>query len=149
MKLHRTRKMLLEAPIVQILEAESYMYFINKQLTSIHDKRFFLYFIAIAKNLYNALMLEFCKVIKLILELLKVKVDVTKLQFFHSNIITVFSYSLPNICCQYSLVQVDHFPCVLLILYKQEMKVLTLFCLLSDGIRSRYEFTVCLLATLQ
>ena len=149
MKLHLTGKMLFEAPIVQILEAESYMCFINKHLTSIgHDKRFFLCFIAIAKNLYNVLMLKFCEVIELILELLKVKVDVTKLQFFHSNFITVFIYSLPNICCQYSSVQVDHFPCVLLILYKQEMKVLTLFCL-SDGIRSRYEFTVCLLATLQ
>jgi len=92
MKLHRTGKMLFEAPIVQILEAESYMCFINKHLTSIgHDKRVFLYFIAIAKNLYNALMLEFCKVIKLILELLKINIDVTKLQFFHSNIITVFS----------------------------------------------------------
>ena len=105
--------MLLEALIVQILEAESYMCFINKHLTSIgHDKRFFLYFIAIAKNLYNVLMLKFCEIIELILELLKVKVDVTKLQFFDSNIITIFSYSLPNICCQYS-VQVDHFVCVL------------------------------------
>ena len=92
MKLYHTGKMLFKAPIVQKLEAESYVCFINKHLTSIqHDKRFFLYFIAIAKNLYNALMLEFCKVIKLILELLKVNVDVTKLQFFHSNIITVFS----------------------------------------------------------
>jgi hypothetical protein len=104
---------------VQILEAESYMCFFNKHLTSIrHDKRFFLYFIAIAKNLYNVSMLKFCEVIELILELLKVKVDVmTKLQFFHSSIITVFSYSLPNICCQYSQVQVDHFHCVLLIIY--------------------------------
>ena len=118
MKLHRTGKMLFEAPIVQILEAESYMCFINKHLTSIgHDKRVFLYFIAIAKNLYNVLMLKFCEVIELILELLKVKVDVTKLQFFHSNIITVFSYSLPNICCQYLSVQVDYFHRVLLIIY--------------------------------
>ena len=137
MKLHRTGKMLFEAPIVQILEAESYMCFINKHLTSIgHDKRVFLYFIAIAKNLYNVLMLKFCEVIELILELLKVQVDVTKLQFFHSNSITVFSYSLPNICCQYSSVQVDHFHCTTYhILYKQEMKVMTLFCLLSDGIQ--------------
>ena len=92
MKLHRTGKMLFEAPIVQILEAESYMYFVNKHISSTgHDKRFFLYFIAIAKNLYNVLMLKFFQVIELILELLEVTVDVTKLQFFHSNIITVFS----------------------------------------------------------
>ena len=91
MKLYHTRKMLFKAPIVQKLEAESYVCFINKHLTSMrHDKKFFLYFIAIAKNLYNILMLKFCEVIELILELLKVKVDITKLQFFHSNIITVF-----------------------------------------------------------
>jgi len=137
MKLHRTAKMLFEAPIVQILKAKSYMCFINKHLTSIrHDKRFFLYFIAIAKNLYNVLMLKFCEVIELILELLKVQVDVTKLQFFHSNFITVFSYSLPNICCQYSSVQVDHFHCTTYhILYKQEMKVSALFCMLFGGIQ--------------
>ena len=137
MKLHRTGKMLFEAPIVQILEAESYMCFINKHLTSIgHDKRVFLYFIAIAKNLYNVLMPKFYEVIELILELLKVKVDITKLQFFHSNFITIFSYSLPNICCQYSSVRVDNFYCTTYhILYKQEMKVMTLFCLLSDGIQ--------------
>ena len=111
--------MLYKAPIVQVLEAEGGMYLnINQHLiSSRHDKRFFLYFIAITKNLYNVLMLKFCEVIELILELLKVKVDVTKLQFFHSNIITVFSYSLPNICCQYSSVQVDNFHCVLLIIY--------------------------------
>ena len=92
MKLHRTGKMLFEAPIVQILEAESYMDFINKHLTSIRlDKMFSLCFIAIAKNLYNVLMLKFCEIIELILELLQVKVDVMKLQFFHSNIITIFS----------------------------------------------------------
>ena len=91
MKPHRTAKMLFEAPIVHILKAESYMCFINKHLTSIrHDKRFVLYFIAIAKNLYNVLMPKVYEVIELILELLKVKVDITKLQFFHSNIITVF-----------------------------------------------------------
>ena len=104
MKPYYTRKMLFEAPIVQILEAESYMDFINKHLTSIRlDKMFSLCFIAIAKNLYNVLMLKFCEVIELILEQLHVKVDIrTKLQFFHSNIITIFSYSLPNICCQCS-----------------------------------------------
>ena len=119
MKLHRTAKMLFEAPIVQILKAKSYMCFINKHLTSIgHDKRVFLYFIAIAKNLYNILMLKFCEVIELILELLKVNVGIMKLQFFHSNIITAFSYSLSNIYCQYS-VQVDHFLCALLYISKK------------------------------
>ena len=107
--------MLFKAPIVQVLEAEGCMYLSNKHLTSIgHDKRFFLYFIAIGNNPYNVLMIKFFQVIELILELLKVKVDVTKLRFFHSNIITIFSYSLPNICCQYS-VQVDHFLSLLLI----------------------------------
>ena len=83
MKPHYTGKMFFEAPIVQILEAESYMCFINKHLTFIgQDKRFFLYFIAIAKNLYNVLMLKFCEVIELILELLKVQVTSRSFSFF-------------------------------------------------------------------
>ena len=63
--------MLFKAPIVQVLEAEGGMYLnINQHLiSSRHDKRFFLYFIAITKNLYNVLMLKFCEVIELIFEL--------------------------------------------------------------------------------
>ena len=67
MKLHRTGKMLFEAPIVQILEAESYMCFINKHLTSIgHDKRVLLSFKTISQNLYNVLMINLPEDIELI-----------------------------------------------------------------------------------
>jgi len=68
-----TRKMLLKASIVHILKAQRYKWLINKHFTSIwHGIRFLLYFVTIAKNLYNVLMLKNPKVIELILELLVV-----------------------------------------------------------------------------
>ena len=98
MKPQITRKMLLKAPIVQILQAECCIYLLSGHLTSvIHDKRFFLCFVAIAKNLYNVRMPKFLEVVKLIFELHIFRIDIRILQFLHSNNTTVFSHSLQNI----------------------------------------------------
>uniref|UniRef100_A0A0A9GMC5 Uncharacterized protein n=1 Tax=Arundo donax TaxID=35708 RepID=A0A0A9GMC5_ARUDO len=89
--------MLLKAPIVQILEAECSICLFCKHYSSIVLYRYLFRFIAITKNLYNVVMRKRHKVIKLILELLIVKIwiDITKL--LDSNILSIFSHSPVNL----------------------------------------------------
>jgi len=65
--------MLFEAPIVQILEAEGSVCLFSEHRLSIILCRCFLCFIAVAKNLHNILMLKHLEVMKLVCELLIIK----------------------------------------------------------------------------
>lgn len=91
-----TRKMILKAPIGQILKAECNMYGFNSYFHSVEVLRCFFCFKAIAKNLYNILMLKHNEFIKLISELpdSKIWIVIRKSKPLHSNNLFGFSNSL-------------------------------------------------------
>lgn len=92
--MYSTRKMILKAPIVQILKAERPVCLASKNLFSIEHMEPVLRFIAITNKSNNVWMLKRLKVIILLLKLLIVKFYIEITKFLDSNLFSIFLHSL-------------------------------------------------------